>query len=608
MSSTNHSIGSTIAALRKENGWTQAELAEKISVSDKAVSKWEMDSGTPNLESVIALSNIFGVTIDYLLKGDETDAEPDENMTIEDACKKDSTAILVRETSAIIGKDENGLTILDYMLKYNCKRLVKAFFGRFPVEKIFNDSYYELYDTDKIDKTKIVKVLVEYLMIDELESLKVFYQHLMPNGRNGYLNIYTEGYIGRILVGEKFKGKFYDTYLEYFGEREYRIALTFAAKNNNEELFKMLWKRVMEIDNDYCAAESRASVTRGVSVAYTVVNGEAKKNEHFLVNPTQELLDIMLKFGYVDELKELNALAQKYRDEPAVSETELALAELKKKGKGNSFEAVRLSVMDGNILNLEKLTKIKDYDTAKKLLFSEPIHEFEYICRLLDEKKYRELFRFSIDDQWHMKDIIAVPEPDHKQIISSTFGRLRESSYDRYDCQIRHYSLARGVNREQFKKWAYFNDGYGSSPDRRFDIKTPEDALKAIQTVREDFFKPWEREREKQEMKKVLARDYPRSDIEKLIAEGNSRAERMALMDLCALLEAFLKMEYESEAGLEELITTYCKGHNTDDKTRDVLHRLRMRRNAVAHLGAEGALLSKSELKFCIDFIYKMGE
>lgn len=44
----NHSIGKTIAELRKKKGWTQAELAEKLNVSDKAVSKWESETKMRN--------------------------------------------------------------------------------------------------------------------------------------------------------------------------------------------------------------------------------------------------------------------------------------------------------------------------------------------------------------------------------------------------------------------------------------------------------------------------------------------------------------------------------------------------------------------------------
>ena len=62
-----HSIGKTIAALRKEKGWTQVELAEKLQVSDKAVSKWEKDDAFPSVEFFPALAELFGVSIDYLM-------------------------------------------------------------------------------------------------------------------------------------------------------------------------------------------------------------------------------------------------------------------------------------------------------------------------------------------------------------------------------------------------------------------------------------------------------------------------------------------------------------------------------------------------------------
>lgn len=44
-----HSIGKTIAELRKAKGWTQVELAERLNISDKAVSKWESEAGYPEI-------------------------------------------------------------------------------------------------------------------------------------------------------------------------------------------------------------------------------------------------------------------------------------------------------------------------------------------------------------------------------------------------------------------------------------------------------------------------------------------------------------------------------------------------------------------------------
>ncbi len=62
-------IGGFLAALRKANGMTQADLAEKLNVSDKTVSRWERDDSAPDLSVIPVLAEIFGVTCDELLRG-----------------------------------------------------------------------------------------------------------------------------------------------------------------------------------------------------------------------------------------------------------------------------------------------------------------------------------------------------------------------------------------------------------------------------------------------------------------------------------------------------------------------------------------------------------
>ena len=73
-------LADKIIKLRKKNGWSQEELAEKMQVSRQAVSKWESAQTIPDLEKVLMLGNLFGVTTDYLLK-DEIEEEEfaDEN-------------------------------------------------------------------------------------------------------------------------------------------------------------------------------------------------------------------------------------------------------------------------------------------------------------------------------------------------------------------------------------------------------------------------------------------------------------------------------------------------------------------------------------------------
>ncbi|MGO5387730.1 helix-turn-helix domain-containing protein [Catenibacterium mitsuokai] len=59
---------------RKKNGWSQEELANKLGVSRQAVSKWESAGSIPDLQRILQMSEIFGVTTDYLLK-DEIEEE-----------------------------------------------------------------------------------------------------------------------------------------------------------------------------------------------------------------------------------------------------------------------------------------------------------------------------------------------------------------------------------------------------------------------------------------------------------------------------------------------------------------------------------------------------
>lgn len=61
-------LADKIVRLRKQNGFSQEELAEKMNVSRQAVSKWESAQSIPDLSKILQLSQIFGVTTDYLLK------------------------------------------------------------------------------------------------------------------------------------------------------------------------------------------------------------------------------------------------------------------------------------------------------------------------------------------------------------------------------------------------------------------------------------------------------------------------------------------------------------------------------------------------------------
>ncbi len=90
-------IGANIAFYRKQSGLTQAQLAEKLNYSDKAVSKWERGESIPDVLTLMQIADQFQVTVDDLL-GD-VNALPDNPTTLERAMTQVSEKALRRKAN-----------------------------------------------------------------------------------------------------------------------------------------------------------------------------------------------------------------------------------------------------------------------------------------------------------------------------------------------------------------------------------------------------------------------------------------------------------------------------------------------------------------------------
>ena len=90
-------IGKFIAKCRKEKKLTQAQLAEKLNITDRAVSKWETGKSMPDSSIMLELCKILGITVNELLSGEEIDMESYEK-------KADENLIALKR------KDENNMT------------------------------------------------------------------------------------------------------------------------------------------------------------------------------------------------------------------------------------------------------------------------------------------------------------------------------------------------------------------------------------------------------------------------------------------------------------------------------------------------------------------
>ncbi len=73
-------IGKFISTLRKANGYTQQQVADFLCVSNKTVSKWERDEGYPEITMLPAIAELYGVTVDEILKGERIENPLAENI------------------------------------------------------------------------------------------------------------------------------------------------------------------------------------------------------------------------------------------------------------------------------------------------------------------------------------------------------------------------------------------------------------------------------------------------------------------------------------------------------------------------------------------------
>jgi len=88
--------------LRKKSGWSQEELAEQMNVTRQSVSKWEGAQSIPDLDKIIRLSELFGVSTDYLLKDELEESGPVEVM--EDAVSLKRVS-MEEATSFLVAKE-----------------------------------------------------------------------------------------------------------------------------------------------------------------------------------------------------------------------------------------------------------------------------------------------------------------------------------------------------------------------------------------------------------------------------------------------------------------------------------------------------------------------
>lgn len=164
-----NTMGSFIAALRKANGLTQKELAERLNVSDKAVSRWERDESCPDLMLVPLIAETFNVTADELLKGQKNQTENNVK-PVNEMSPKSIEKLVQRQFSKF--KNRSMISVgflllgfillvisLSYLISENTINIslpllipiIICFITVFILQSVFHNSFISSINTDEIE-------------------------------------------------------------------------------------------------------------------------------------------------------------------------------------------------------------------------------------------------------------------------------------------------------------------------------------------------------------------------------------------------------------------------------------------------------------------------
>ena len=105
-------IGQNLTELRKQKGYTQISLAERLNYSDKAISKWEKGTSLPSIDVLLDLANLYGVTLDYLVK--EGDSK-EKKLLMNDNVKRRNHILITLLSSILVWIVATTLYVFTYI-------------------------------------------------------------------------------------------------------------------------------------------------------------------------------------------------------------------------------------------------------------------------------------------------------------------------------------------------------------------------------------------------------------------------------------------------------------------------------------------------------------
>ena len=624
-----HSIGKTIASLRKANGWTQAELAEKLHVSDKAVSKWESEAGLPEISQLPIMAALFNVSTDYLMTGKSPEKEI---VTISKAelCAKNDDVTLAKEVKDL-PNDENNKNIVDYILQYQSlsvfKELCKIdtqFIGRFKILDAINlavisNSLYLLsgknfyinrnygFTFENENEIKSLLPVEDKDFFRDYQAKTVciiprsFFTMLVTDERinETTLNILLSNQNGRECVWYHAFPYMIDEAYKNGNDKLLRRLLDISRKNNSVAYEKI--NPVPVYDNYY---------EYNYAFNYFYIAPKYGGNGHGLVRILESTIKSALDNGDFEMSDEFNSInieidnfmKSKFERLYGTSEKqqwyiastdEIRIAKLKLDKTVSKIDLEVQSAIHNGIISIKELKEIKNFATIKKALYEYPIHPFELLYGMYQKQDWQAMFELAVD-----YDISGLPNAvkyRNKIGIEKSILEIWTNEYQSYN-KIKSLS----INNDEL----YISSTYSYSDCNKRNQKSIQSVVDFLGKVRQRIINELVNKVDKEKITGELTKDYFYGELNK----GN---KELVIIKLCVRLEAILKCDYNYQGDFSEMLDLFCRqfekyddeSNNYDPYTPAMLNRLRQQRNSIVHSEKTGERMSDDEIKQCIDYI-----
>lgn len=605
-------LSDRIKDLRKQKGLTQLQLAEKLNITDKAVSKWESGDGNPDISILPSLADILNCTIDYLLTGKTPEEKIVFMSKIEYCAKNDDPSILGKITfSDASKKDETGTSFFSYIRKYKSFKVFKEMLNScsHPSEylKILNNTLDGELFVWLIKCNKEREIVKQFNSSNEIRLITDLNCPLFPNGTHYTNNNAPISNDFDIIFTHLVKN--FDSLTEE--QKEYYFNL------NGKGLLKIkdCWFAAYPYFIDYSYKLNKKLYKNLLERIPTKKEWDDAINEVIKNSYDHSKYGFIQEYGFVHILRHTfdNAIDNKDYDNAKIMNNYLSKPlddyefnkEIIIKDTTMDKNDMLLKLINRNgVIVLDILYKLKDIKKITEILENGFITYREYLLSLFDKRQYKDLYKIFVDldltsyankiidgkiDELQNNLIKSFPEKlkkidlfNLKELIEAFKGVHPEKSFTSSYCsRNKDCSFVYGEENE-YKK--FILDELNAKLERN---KLIESYNKSTVDITEDY-------------------------IFNLIKSGNAE---LAVIKLCSKLEAVFVTKYNLNGDLFTMMDNWRKiygvenddcGYGVESEKAKLLQKLRRYRNSIAHPNESAEKLSYDEFEKIVRIVFTL--